>query len=95
VDRPPFPHLHYDELQRIVRQEAPELAGLASSVGNDWLDDAEAEALADVALNFFLGHQLGPGSEPLPDIDILGDSIAAMIEQQRRSYWEEVLPTDD
>ena len=51
MDRPPFPELHYDELQRIVRQEAPELVELAGSVGSDWLDDAAAAALADVALN--------------------------------------------
>ena len=92
MDRPPFPELHYDELQRIVRQEAPELVELAGSVGSDWLDDADAEALADVALNYFLGHQLGPDSEPLPNIDILGDDISALIEQQRRSFWEEDRP---
>ncbi|MDA0167924.1 hypothetical protein OJ998_02410 [Solirubrobacter taibaiensis] len=94
MDRPPFPELHYDELQRIVRQEAPELVELAGSVGSDWLDDADAEALADVALNYFLGHQLGPDSEPLPHIDILGDDISALIEQQRRSFWEETPPAD-
>jgi hypothetical protein len=88
VDRPPFPQLHYDELQRIVRLEAPELADLAGTVGCDWLDDADAEALAIVALNYFLGDQLGCDSEPLSNIDILGDEISALIEQQRRSFWE-------
>jgi len=62
---------------------------LASCVGSDWLEDTDAEALADVTLNHFLGHQLGPDSEPLPDVGILGDHLSALIEQQRRSCWDE------
>ena len=53
---------------------------LASCVGSDWLEDTDAEALADVTLNHFLGHQLGPDSEPLPDVGILGDHLSALIE---------------
>jgi hypothetical protein len=92
VRRPPFPAREYDELQRIVRQEAPNLIGLASGVGNDWLEDADAEALADVTLNYFLGHQLGPDDEPLPNVGMLGDHLSALIEQQRRSFWDELPP---
>jgi hypothetical protein len=51
VDHPPFPAQEYDELQRIVRQEAPNLVELASRVGSDWIEDAEAEALAEVTLS--------------------------------------------
>jgi hypothetical protein len=92
VSRPPFPARESDELQRIVRQEAPNLTGLASRVGRDWLEDDEAEALADVTLNYFLAYQLGPDSEPLPDAGILGDGLSALIEQQRRSFWDELPP---
>jgi hypothetical protein len=92
VKCPPFPAREYDELQRIVRQEAPNLTELASRVGSDWLGDGDAEALADVTLNYFLGHQLGPDDEPLPDVGILGDYLSALIEQQRRSFWDELPP---
>ena len=78
----------YDELQRIVPEEAPRLSVLAARVGRDWLEDAEAEALSQVTLNYFLGHQLGPDDEPLPDTGVLGDDLSALIEQQRRSFWE-------
>jgi len=39
-------------------------------------------------LNHFLGHQLGPDIEPLPDVGILDDHLSALIEQQRRSFWD-------
>jgi hypothetical protein len=93
VERPSFPAREYEELQRIVRQEAPMLIELASRVGSDWLEDAEAEALADVTMDYFLSHQLGSDDEPLPDAGILGDHLSALIEQQRPSFWDE-LPRD-
>ena len=65
---------------------------LASCVGSDRLEDTDAEALADVSLNHFLGHQRGPDSEPLPDVGILGDHLSALTEQQRRSFWDELPP---
>src|SRR5687768_16784623 len=89
VKRPEFPQPEYDELQRIVRQEAPQLSELAARVGTGWLEDAEVEVLTEVAVGYFSRYQLGPDCEPLPDAGMLGDHLAALIEQQRRSFWEE------
>jgi len=85
----------YDELQKIVWQHAPHLAELASRVGQGWLEDTEVEALSDVALNHFLNHQLGADDEPLANAGILGDHLCALLEEQRRSFWEEVPSAGD
>jgi hypothetical protein len=53
----------------------------------EWLEDAEVEALAEVTLNRFLSHQLGPDDEPLPDAGMLGDHLGALIAQQRRQEF--------
>jgi hypothetical protein len=89
VQRPEFPQPEYDELQRIVGEEAPHLWEVAARVGTVWLEDTEVEALSDLTLHYFLAHQLGPDSEPLPDAGMLGDHLSALLEQQRRSFWED------
>ena len=76
----------------MVRHEAPHLCDLASRVGSDWLDDAQAEALVSTALDYYFGHQLGRDGEPLAGAGILGDDVAALVEQQRRSFWDETPP---
>jgi len=87
--RPHFPEREYEELQRMIRHEAPQLGDLAARVGSDWLDDAEVEALVSAAVDYYFGNQLGRDGEPLADAGIFGDDVAALVEQQRRSFWDQ------